>query len=644
MTNDDVLAEAIRLIKAGQKDSARALLEPFLLKHPNHIQAWMWETELFAGDQDKIKVLEVCLKQNPGHPQVLQALALFKKRQAANPQPIAPASSSAPSSYLPPPPVYPATTPASYRTLTPEKPASPASPFSAQFDQADDESPPYGYQSLALYPPDEDEAPPQPAPQPAVVAETPKRSQPAATPKALSQKKSKGLTPALRNLFLVMLAVFACLVLTGFYLGGGYYLNGQINQAFIAQDCPSVVQQTSFVSLYPEGLFGSIFGGHAQYTECRLSLEIEQAVTAKNWEVALAQAQQYLAAYPNGVFAASLSEQPPIFLASWAAELIASHNYGSGIEKLKQLRETYPNSPAAQPASESILQTYLLWSRELTDKQNYKEAEPHLIGALAYFQADAARTAQVKQEMVNLYVGWGNQQAQAGDLDGAVKTYQKAAETFPGTMDVDLLVARAYLQKALEISKTRNFDKALAKVQEVADTAQAENIKAEAEAARTLVLNEYSASTAPQATDQMAAAISLTCQGQRPELPIFGLNPDMVRFGYSHPFLQLPADWAATTPGELRYVICSSEAEEKIQTCDYTKGFFMIRMRYVWTFTVYDLLSGESVATNNLKGADPNSCPPVARFLAGSTNSKMYGKRPTAEALVAWLATLNLIK
>ncbi len=71
MTNDEILAAAIRLIKAGKKEAARSILEPFLLKNPNHIQVWMWEAEFFPHDHDKIKVLESCLKQNPGNLEAL---------------------------------------------------------------------------------------------------------------------------------------------------------------------------------------------------------------------------------------------------------------------------------------------------------------------------------------------------------------------------------------------------------------------------------------------------------------------------------------------------------------------------------------------------------------------------------------------
>jgi hypothetical protein len=181
-------------------------------------------------------------------------------------------------------------------------------------------------------------------------------------------------------------------------------------------------------------------------------------------------------------------------------------------------------------------------------------------------------------------------------------------------------------------------------VKEVSDAAQAENIKAEANAARDKILAAYSASTAPQAAEQLTAAISMTCKGQRPELPIFGLDTEKIRFGLPPSFVKLPVNWAATTPGELHYVICSSETEEKIETCRYTGNHYLTRMRYVWKVTLYDILSGALYNSKSIKGADPAACPPMANFLIASTVSKSYGKRPTAEDIVAWLTKLNITK
>jgi hypothetical protein len=80
MADHDALTESIRLIKAGKKAEAQLVLEPYIQANPDNIQAWMWEAEIFPADADKIKVLEICLEHNPGHPQVVRGLEILRAR------------------------------------------------------------------------------------------------------------------------------------------------------------------------------------------------------------------------------------------------------------------------------------------------------------------------------------------------------------------------------------------------------------------------------------------------------------------------------------------------------------------------------------------------------------------------------------
>jgi hypothetical protein len=122
MPNDDHLTEAIRLIRAGRKAEAQLVLEPYIQANPQDISAWMWEAEIFPADCDKVKVLEICLEHNPGHPQVSRALAALRLRAGlpAEPEP----------SPLPPEPepIYPI-------EPDPRVPVSSAAPDSMQSGQ-----------------------------------------------------------------------------------------------------------------------------------------------------------------------------------------------------------------------------------------------------------------------------------------------------------------------------------------------------------------------------------------------------------------------------------------------------------------------------------------------------------------------------
>ncbi len=62
------LNNAIQLIRQGQKEEARQILEPLLKGEPGNIQAWFWYVETFPTTEKRIQTLEVCLKLNPGNP------------------------------------------------------------------------------------------------------------------------------------------------------------------------------------------------------------------------------------------------------------------------------------------------------------------------------------------------------------------------------------------------------------------------------------------------------------------------------------------------------------------------------------------------------------------------------------------------
>jgi hypothetical protein len=72
---EDILTDAAALIKAGKRAEAQKLLEPFIKANPQNVPAWLLEVETWPRAADKKKVLELCLRHNPGAPQVQQLLA-----------------------------------------------------------------------------------------------------------------------------------------------------------------------------------------------------------------------------------------------------------------------------------------------------------------------------------------------------------------------------------------------------------------------------------------------------------------------------------------------------------------------------------------------------------------------------------------
>jgi hypothetical protein len=83
------LQEAIALVKQGQKREARQVLEALMRANPSDVNAWFWYAETIDSLEQRIRVLEMCLKANPGHPQAEKALAVLRA-QLAPPEPEAP--------------------------------------------------------------------------------------------------------------------------------------------------------------------------------------------------------------------------------------------------------------------------------------------------------------------------------------------------------------------------------------------------------------------------------------------------------------------------------------------------------------------------------------------------------------------------
>ena len=80
------LNEAIQFIRQGRKEEARRILEPLIKIEPGNIQAWFWYVETCTTIQQRIQILEICLKMNPGNSQVTQALQALKGQQMAKPE------------------------------------------------------------------------------------------------------------------------------------------------------------------------------------------------------------------------------------------------------------------------------------------------------------------------------------------------------------------------------------------------------------------------------------------------------------------------------------------------------------------------------------------------------------------------------
>lgn len=86
------LNTAIQLIRQEKRWEAQRILQELINTNPTNIQAWFWYVETCTTTERRIQVLEDCLDQNPGQPQVMKALQMLRSRApVASPKPPEPA-------------------------------------------------------------------------------------------------------------------------------------------------------------------------------------------------------------------------------------------------------------------------------------------------------------------------------------------------------------------------------------------------------------------------------------------------------------------------------------------------------------------------------------------------------------------------
>jgi hypothetical protein len=81
---EDDLNRAITLSKEGKKVEARKIFESIVHDNPKNDRAWLWLSDTYTDNPNRIVVLEECLKYNSDNQQVQKWLATIKEAESKN--------------------------------------------------------------------------------------------------------------------------------------------------------------------------------------------------------------------------------------------------------------------------------------------------------------------------------------------------------------------------------------------------------------------------------------------------------------------------------------------------------------------------------------------------------------------------------
>jgi hypothetical protein len=83
----DELNRAIQLIQAGQNEQAQVILQGLIRTNQQDLEAWSWYVRSCPTPEKRLNALELCLRFNPGNPQIMEGIQKMREKVAAQQPP-----------------------------------------------------------------------------------------------------------------------------------------------------------------------------------------------------------------------------------------------------------------------------------------------------------------------------------------------------------------------------------------------------------------------------------------------------------------------------------------------------------------------------------------------------------------------------
>ena len=463
-----------------------------------------------------------------------------------------------------------------------------------------------------------------------------------------------------------------------------------------ARDCADVLSLYKiYTSLYPSFVEDPSLSPFAE--ECGSYLSATSAESKEIGREVYDAYQAYLSAYPNGLYAQEARERSGVALLNIANDQVEQKQYDAALATLNQIVSGYAELPTATEAwnlipavysasgtdlrdadnfeqaervfsdfqgwaqsnqkpehvshaKSELAQTYLKWGLSYLDQKQFEDALAKLdLAVAADPQSQLDSAAQVKASQRQVYIDWGNDLLEQSNFEVAIQKFEIAiSKADPNENDATDALANGYIRWASDLQTKEDFRGALKELEIAQKTAVTEGMKQSVKAAFQEAYLAFSNSSGPQARQAMKEALKAVCgKHKAPDVPIFGLNKDLIQFGIYGVDDKLPENLVADTPGEMHYVACVETANQTVETrikgqivLQTSRGYYYVRVQQfrvqvLWDINLLQTDTGKSMAETALKGGTP---PPFPGEEEDSGNY-FYGPSPMEE-LAEWLQSV----
>lgn len=493
----------------------------------------------------------------------------------------------------------------------------------------------------------------------------------------------------------IALPILTVLVLLLLYGAGFIALPIAILTSLRNSDCAAVISWNNvYTSLYPSSIQDQTLP--APVKECEVYMTAVALEEKAAWRPAYDAYQTYISTYPTGLYLSNVREHSALVLMNLIHEEVEGNQHEQALSDLTLILSTYADTSSAPEAWRLVPQVYTSWGTAFREADDFEraeqvfnefkkwaqtnqksdlEVEAHRELAKTYLdwglvllehkqyetallkldQAVAAdpqskfdSASEVKSAQRKVYIQWADVFLELGEFPAAIEKFEKAVSLSDGESDDGARAALTHgrIQWAASLSTGADFKAALDQLKLAQNAAQADTSKQAVDAAFSETYLAFSRSTEIQARAAMREAVDMICKKKKkPELPIFGLNQDVVRMGISSGDAKLPSDLVAKTPGEMHYILCvdvenrTVDSREQQEIVFKTSKWYLYKMvtsyrvQLIWKIQLYKADTGERVAETTLIGGTP---PPFAEGMGGT----LAGPPPTDEEVTKWLQSV----
>lgn len=404
----------------------------------------------------------------------------------------------------------------------------------------------------------------------------------------------------------------------------------------------------AYSAAYPNGLFAT--DAHQRSGFVLVNIAREQA-EQKKYEQAVASLDLVVASYSDtGVINEAWGLYPSMYT-SWGRSLRDAQDFAAA-EQVFQTFLTWSQHnqrpESVTDAQKELAQTYLAWGLDLQDQQQFEDAIARFDMVLALdteSQSDAA--AQAKSAQRNAYMQWGNESLEQNQFQEAIEKYQRAV-SLADDIDAEDALANAQIHWATDLSAAEDFLGGLEHLKTVKDAALSADMKTSLEAAFGETYLAFSRSTGLQAQQAMKDVLKTVCaKDKAPDLPIFGLNPDVIRLGIDGVEDALPDILVAKSPGEMHYVACVEAQKKTIESrrikriiLYFSRGYLyeyvdQYRIQILWDIKLFETGTRKTIAETTLLGGTPPPFP-----VGEDTSGDYFSGPPPLDELEEWFQSV----